>query len=734
MSKRENHLRSPGSFSSLSSQSGDAASIQPSAHNGDSTSRTSDARQRTTGTIHSAELPPAGRHSQSTSTRVANPSRPTSPTITPTPSTTTRRPKTATGSRYGKVRPKSKVLARELHRARAYEALTGAPCEPEEPPLPGDDHSQTQNHPEILRPGSVAPRPERMPTDPKRMDQSRTRIRSSDWKPVAPSYVLPTSNWETKSDSGADSTAAVQHPQRFSAYQPDSQRQSQQQQPQQLVSELRSAQGSLRGRPRPPPLNIQEIPTGHSRGDDARSDEYSNATYSFAPRAANPTPRSSVQSSRISSLIENYRRSGSYLQNQHIATQAYQPFRDATPSSPTTSQPERSPVSPARNSSYSSYGRGRSTHAPNHPLPQHSSINSQQPSPTPSFSQPTRAPTYASSRPAISRSPSPSWGAWTSEHPRAASPSFLDKARERVARSVHLNLQKAGMRPLSRFEVHSVVKTPTEDIASWSTRFTGPTRQPTAPGERVSVVSDGPGWGLAEMNSVMGGSDGGMGAMGRRRERRGAFGEGEMDYFGAVGDSVSEGGRIAASSQSTYLSELEGRILRYQQREEEAEEKQQQQQQSQRRRSSRDRTRTSSAHTHTTDDSDNDSLFLEGSSFSSPTSDTFFPSEYSQQQLLRQAQELVASLPPSPPFHQEPFEANRLRDSIGPDADFHVEWRSGLASESLDDREDLPSQSRSNSVASSSPPSTPIFVESPTHIESSTHHTLTRKKGTRNLR
>ncbi|KAI0600015.1 hypothetical protein F4775DRAFT_590734 [Biscogniauxia sp. FL1348] len=88
----------------------------------------------------------------------------------------------------------------------------------------------------------------------------------------------------------------------------------------------------------------------------------------------------------------------------------------------------------------------------------------QPPSPCPSLSP---SPSSSSSP---SREPSPSRGAWYSEHPRQKRPSFIDRAQERMSRSIHEHLVKAGRRPPPSFEVISMSKSPVEDVASWQTK------------------------------------------------------------------------------------------------------------------------------------------------------------------------------------------------------------------------------------------------------------------------
>ncbi|KAI1634962.1 hypothetical protein F4809DRAFT_642917 [Biscogniauxia mediterranea] len=93
-----------------------------------------------------------------------------------------------------------------------------------------------------------------------------------------------------------------------------------------------------------------------------------------------------------------------------------------------------------------------------HPPP----IQLPSPSPCPSLSP--------SSSSSPSREPSPSRGAWYGEHPRQKRASFIDRAQERMSRSIHEHLVKAGRRPPPSFEVISVTKSPVEDVACWQTK------------------------------------------------------------------------------------------------------------------------------------------------------------------------------------------------------------------------------------------------------------------------
>ncbi|KAI1487163.1 hypothetical protein F5X96DRAFT_687457 [Biscogniauxia mediterranea] len=96
------------------------------------------------------------------------------------------------------------------------------------------------------------------------------------------------------------------------------------------------------------------------------------------------------------------------------------------------------------------------------------------PHPPPPIQLPSPCPSPSPSSPSSPsrREPSPSRGAWHSEHPRQKRASFIDRAQERMSRSIHEHLVKAGRRPPPSFEVLSVTKSPVEDVvaACWQTK------------------------------------------------------------------------------------------------------------------------------------------------------------------------------------------------------------------------------------------------------------------------
>ncbi|KAI3319976.1 hypothetical protein HD806DRAFT_524992 [Xylariaceae sp. AK1471] len=89
----------------------------------------------------------------------------------------------------------------------------------------------------------------------------------------------------------------------------------------------------------------------------------------------------------------------------------------------------------------------------------------------------------ASSTYSRSRSPSPAYGAWESDRPCQKRASFIDRAHERIERSINEHLMKAGRRPLPSFKVNRVEKSPTENVAIWegkSLPVPPPSTQPLA--------------------------------------------------------------------------------------------------------------------------------------------------------------------------------------------------------------------------------------------------------------
>ncbi|KAH9990381.1 hypothetical protein F4779DRAFT_637927 [Xylariaceae sp. FL0662B] len=268
-------------------------------------------------------------------------------------------------------------------------------------------------HPTITRPASALPS--------KAMSDyggdSYVRPRSSNWAPKTPVYVSSMPDWERRSSYGGSSTRPIST---YSAYQPS----------QRVPSQSRPRAA------RRPTLNLYGAPMRDSSADDDLRSDYSNATYSFAPRTANPLARSGVQSTRVSELSELNNRRASF---------SHAPAPTPAPAPAPVLTAPRPPLDPTR-------GRGSR---------RMSNVSVAPPSPR--------------------RSPSPSRGAWTSDAPRQKRASFIDRAQERMEKSIHTHMVKAGQRPLPSFEVKRVCRSPVEDVAAWQAKR--PTQPPAPPGK-----------------------------------------------------------------------------------------------------------------------------------------------------------------------------------------------------------------------------------------------------------
>ncbi|KAI1078241.1 hypothetical protein F5B20DRAFT_592152 [Whalleya microplaca] len=338
-------------------------------------------------------------------------------------------------SSHKRIEPENSYLASRLQQARAEQAPTKAFTESE-----SLNHSR---HPSIMRPASALPSKAKSEYG----GSSSSTYKRSSWAPKTPAYVASMPDWESRSSYGG----AISRPaSTYSAYQPPT--------PRALPS-------------RPPSTNLYGAPM-RDDDDDLRSD-YSTATYSHAPRTANPLSRSGVQSSRVYELSELNNRRYSF---SHTTT----PTAAPTPT-PRAPRPAVEPIHiPPR-------GRRMSHHHTSTPqTPQHQQQH-QQPPPSPK------------------RSPSPSRGAWHSDAPRQKRASFVDRAREHFEKSVHTHLVKAGQRPRPSFEVRSVCRSPVEDVVSaaqlpFAMRWR---RRQEAAGESVPSV---PGVAVAELPAEGNGS------------------------------------------------------------------------------------------------------------------------------------------------------------------------------------------------------------------------------------
>ncbi|KAI1409032.1 hypothetical protein F5Y13DRAFT_203867 [Hypoxylon sp. FL1857] len=649
--------------------------------------------------------------------------------VTDAASASERRPEAATASLRRHAKQVDESQARVIHRASAYEALTEAAHDSEGLSSHREDLNRHPQNPPSLHLGLTSPAPSMAASEHGEVMPLSKRSSFNDWKPQKPVYARPNSDWETKSDSGYGGASYAVPLSRYDAYRPPQPPPPPpslmlQQQPQQRTQLQRRTR-----KPRPPPLNLYGAPMRDASEDrDARSD-YSNATYSHPPRYADPVSRRGVQSSRIDKHHDRAYDSGRWTPHS-----PYEPYRPLVPPSPQVEMP----ASPA----FVEPSRGR-----------------QMPSPVPSPAPSPRS--Y--------RSPSPSRGAWISDRPQQLRPTFLERAKRRLNRNIDLNLQRARLRPQSNFEVHGVQKSPIRDIAAEEAKLTGPTRQPTDPSQKYRMPAD--------MSFTM--EDRGR-DRGRKRER-------ENEKY------VVESGSRHTQRWSEDMASLAERAQKYQQRQQHTYPPHE-----------TARVRDSSVGRSSTVPRRNDSLFLEvevgnlkrpvsasffasewsqqqqlfppspkmarvgdnsvgrsstdptrrnslfldegGSNLNSPASDSFFSSVWSQHQVIRQAQEMVASLPPSSPLHHGPFgmgqpqtrnhATQQANDAHSPDLTTfgeRADVSSPYSEAPPDDRRHLPSQSRDDiQEPIIMPPQVPLS-ESPELIQRPPH-VLARKKSNRNLR
>ncbi|KAI1134943.1 hypothetical protein F5Y05DRAFT_396059 [Hypoxylon sp. FL0543] len=588
----------------------------------------------------------------------------------------------------------NELQARVIHRARAYEALTQAAPEVEGPATHNEGPNRPPRHPVSMSPGLATPVTFTAASEYDEATPSSTRTSFNVWKPGEPVYAQPSSDWETESDSVYRGALYVAPLSRYDAYQPapppppSHRREQRTQQQQNRRPEVQPRKS------RPPPLNLYEAPMRDASENESDHSAYTYATYSSQSWSADSGSRSGIQSSRIAKHHDR-----NHDDNRQPSQVAYEPYRHSVTSAPRAEVPS--------SSSFTGTGQGRRM-----PIPSPITYSSN-PSPLPS----------ATPSPRCDRDPpSPSRGAWTSDHPRQRQPSFLRRTTRRLNQNIDTNLQRARMRSPSSFEVRRVQKSPVKDIVAAETKLTGPTRQPSGPGAKYKLPVEMP----FSMEWLK-----------EHRERRDG-----VSGHDAVPDESREPRR-----RSEDISGLEERVRRYHQRKKQQQLEQLQQQL----RSSyeMERDRDSPVGGSTSELSRSDSLFLEGRDrdLSSPASDTFFVSRWSKQQALHRAQDSVF-LAPSHTSHHDPFGADqpRARSDKGQQTDtaisrgptsFRERARSSFRHHEARPRHDLgflPSQSRENTPQ-------PVFLdpnepltESPEPIRPPSQHKLTRKRGTRHLR
>ncbi|RYP46336.1 hypothetical protein DL768_007442 [Monosporascus sp. mg162] len=274
-----------------------------------------------------------------------------------------------------------------------------------------------------------------------------------------------------------------------------------------------SKSSSTRGKPksekrqsRSPQLSLYGAPMRDHSGDESDDDclsTYSSATFSHAPRHANPAPGKGTQSSRMNGRLEHNTRR--FTSAAAAATRCSSPdiveltssgslHGSNVPPSPIDPEAMFPSVSPAlaSPSSRRSSTRGRrlsrlygsrSSSRTGTSLGPHAAWS---PLKSPSASSVPFS-TAREEKSSWSRSRSPSPGAGTYVEKPASRRSFLDRtldrAESRVSMEINKHLVRAGYRPLSSFEVKRVSKSPVEDIASWQTKSLPP--PPATPSERL---------------------------------------------------------------------------------------------------------------------------------------------------------------------------------------------------------------------------------------------------------
>ncbi|XXG95013.1 hypothetical protein Hte_001273 [Hypoxylon texense] len=499
----------------------------------------------------------------------------------------------------------------QLHRDLAYETLIGASRESRE--RYKDNQQHQQQHPSILRPGSAASSLISAASKHGSPELQEARPTSQIWKPQKPAYaqyVGPKS----------DSESSVRPLSMYDAYRP-------------LPPLPPQEQGRGRGRerkyesksrgqnrnPKPTTTNRYGAPTHEDGDNNPRSSYSSSSAYSFASHSADPFSRRS----RIAERTE-HRKHNSRSANNHTARFSFQPINPWVPeSSQRVSGAPRSvtPRQPATNSSISS---------------------TTSPSSSSTFSVPPPSPSTT----VLSRSPSPGRGAWISDQPHQERPSLTARARERMRKNLHLNLQKVGRRPRSSFVVHSVVRSPVADIATGLAAELERARP--APSEcsrgrlSLSLASSG--------SAVLDDSEDLLGTSEAEAEAEFEELRAWIRYVDSFPDtSARKTTRRRARARSVDSSD----------------------------------TRTIRQHDDDDDDNDDDDddeLFLEGSSFDTPIRDSFFPSEWAQRERVLLDQESTGS------YFVAPL-AIRSKEQRGQDA-----TGARHSGDSLNDRAGLPSQ------------------------------------------
>ncbi|KAI2776166.1 hypothetical protein F4815DRAFT_503684 [Daldinia loculata] len=520
------------------------------------------------------------------------------------------------------------LLTLSYHRALAYDALTQNSRKTADSyqKKKGNDPRQARTYPPISRPVSPAPTPNKASRQD-RKEGKEIRESSIVWQPQKPAYVLSSRKSEIDISNNTS-------PPR-SEYRPHSTPQKQRQRAQTRYGPIN--QGGSQGRP-----SLGEfhgaLTRQSARNDDVRS-ELGSDIRPLTPQTTDPAIRSSAQPLHITEQLVQY------YQNAHYDDSSPGRIEESYIDPTNTCAPE----SISRPSSVAStVSRGRR-------------MSRARPSSSASTCSSCRPSTTSTNR--LARSPSPSRGAWISDHPQQEQPSFRERACQRFSKGLHLNLRRTGIEPESSFIVHSVVKKSTEYVPPSRATSAAPASSPATP-TTPTIPWEPPNTAMPfamewrNINSKLGVSESDV----------------EVNTEDKKNKDTVESDDVTHSSQ--YIAEVEDRMRKL---------RQQQRSLAEMRRApailEADATSKNGESS-----GGNKSLFLEDTRGTRPTSNSFFATEWSRQQ----AEDLATPLRLLNPFHPDPFDAEVSQPgslSKAPEA-------------SPDDRVELPSQSRQGSYDS----------------------------------
>ncbi|KAI0854167.1 hypothetical protein F5Y00DRAFT_267423 [Daldinia vernicosa] len=552
------------------------------------------------------------------------------------------------------------LLILSYHRALAYDALTqnsrktaGSYQKKKRSHSRQAQARQAQACPAILRPVSPALTSNKASRHD-RIENKEIRESSTVWQPRKPAYVLHSRNSEIdisnntrlpRSEYRPHSTPPKQRQRAQTRYGPINQG----------GSQRRLSSGEFHG----------ALMRQSAKNDDVRS-ELGSDVYPPTPQPLHITEQ----------LVR-------YYQNAHHDNSSPRPIQEPHTNPSSMYAPESISRPP---SAVSTVSRGRR-------------MSRTRPSSSASTACSSCCPSITSTN-RLTRSPSPSRGAWISDHPRQEQPSFRERACQRLSQGLQLNLRRAGIEPEPSFIVHSVVKKSTEYVPPSRATSAAPTSPPVTP-TTPTIPWEPPNTAVPfamecrEINSMLGISDS----------------DDELATEENKNTNTVKGDYVAYSPQ--HIAEVEDNMRKL---------RQQQRSLADMRRAPAILENDASSKSGKSSGSDK-SLFLQDTRGTRPTSDSFFATEWSRQQ----AEDLAAPLRLLNPFHPDPVVAE-ISQSNGPRQ---------VPEASPDDRMELPSQSRQSSndslVVAEALTKSPEQM-SPVETGAVERHLLKRKQGMMALR